>query len=211
MTLRLVEKNPTSIDAEVVSSDAADGAEEVLESRPRRRAPSAPASPGTLPLAYAKQLRQHEALIWWGVKDAIEARPVLWVVGVCVAVLGIVTAFYPGFWWMPLESLWKPLAALFAPAVLVLLRQISGQRATLVTDNSVIDIPRRGEPDRLGFDAVRKVRRDLWTGGIRLEGARHTVRIPQELSEDARRAIASQRFGMVRASEEADDPEGWMP
>ncbi|MCB9751810.1 MAG: hypothetical protein H6713_17690 [Myxococcales bacterium] len=210
MTLRLVEKNPTAIDAEVVSGAEADAAEEVVAPA-RRRAPSAPPSPGTLPLAYAKQLRQHEALIWWGVKDAIEPRPVLWVVGVCAAVLVLVTAFYPGFWWQPWASLWRPLAVLFAPALLVLLRQFSSRRATLITDNSVIDIPRRGEPARLGFDSVRKVRRDLWTGGMRLEGARHTVRVPQELADDARRAIASQRHGMVRASERPDDPEGWMP
>lgn len=205
MTLRLVEKNPEVVSAEVITgpTDMDAGT---------RHAPNAPKSSGTLPLELATHLRHGEALVWWGIKDSISLRPVAWVSGVCLFVLGLVSALYPAFWLQPFDSVWRPLAVLFAPAALVLVREATSLRATLVTDNAVIDVPRRGAADRVSFNAVRRVRRDLLTGGIRLDGAQHRVRIPHHLADDARQAIASQRRGMVRASkQELDDPIPWMP
>lgn len=175
-------------------------------------APPRPAPSRTLPLRLARHLRVGEALVFWGVKERVSLRPLVGVIALGLLVLAVVSAFFPGIWLQPWSDLWRPLAVLFAPSLVVVAREYASLRAVLVTDGAVIDVPRRGAADRLGFDAVRRVRRDLWTGGVRLEGARHAVKIPPSLAADVRAAISSQRAGMVRASPAViDDPLGWMP
>lgn len=178
---------------------------------PRRLAPGAPLSPGTLPLELAVHLRGGEPLVWWGSKTEISARPVLAVAGICGVIALLVTAFSPEFWAQPWDSLWPPLAALFSAVPVVLMREVMGRRSILVTDTSVVEVSRRGEVQRVAFDGVKRVRRDLLTGGILLEGgAGQRVRVPPEIAEDARRAIASQQRGRIRPTA-IDDPLGWLP
>ncbi|MCA9638109.1 MAG: hypothetical protein KC420_18905, partial [Myxococcales bacterium] len=157
---------------------------------PRSLAPGAPPSPGTLPLELAMLLRQGEALVWWNEKEAIAIRPVLAVAGICAAILALVTAFAPDFWLQGWETLWPPLAALFSPVLAVLVREAISLRLIIVTDGAILDVPRYGEHRRLGIDAIQRIRRDLWTGGVRLEGSGQRLRIPPTLADDARKAIA---------------------
>jgi hypothetical protein len=49
------------------------------------------------------------------------------------------------------------------------------------------------------------------TGGVLLEGARHKLRIPPQLAEDTRAAIASQTRYTLRGSDGPDDRIGWLP
>lgn len=174
-------------------------------------APGAPPSPGTAPLEIARHLRLGEALVWWDAKVGFDLRPLMWIGGACAAVLIGATVVAPEFWDQPLADLWKPIAALLSPMLLWLVREQLSQRAILVTDTGIVEVPRRGEPQRLQFSAVLQVRRDLWTGGVVLVGKSSKVRIPASLAERARVAIASQRKGALRsAKERPDDPLGFM-
>ncbi len=177
---------------------------------PRVLAAGAPESPGTLPLDLAVLLRQGEALIWWNEKEMISLWPVASVVGICGVILGLVTALAPDFWLQPWENLWPPLAALFSPVLAILIREVFSIRVTIVADGAVIDVPRFGEPRRIAIGAISKVRRDLWTGGIRLEGADTRLRVPPTLADDTRRAIASTGRAVLR-SRSVDDPISWLP
>src|SRR5690606_7398495 len=98
----------------------------------------------------------------------------------------------PELWNVPWTELWKLLAPALAPAGLFYARELVSRRTVLVTESSVIVLDHQGRLDRLAFRNVRRVRRDLLTGGILLEGAAHKLRIPPELADDARVAIASQ-------------------
>ena len=173
-------------------------------------AAGAPESPGTLPLEFAVLLRQGEALIWWNEKQMISLWPVVSVLGICAVILALVTALAPDFWLQPWETLWPPLAALFSPVLAILIREVFSMRVTIVADGAVIDVPRFGEPRRIAIGAIRKVRRDLWTGGIRLEEANARLRIPPTFADDARRAIASTGRAVLR-SRPVDDPISWLP
>ncbi len=175
-------------------------------------APGAPPSPGPLPLELAEQLRVGEAVIWWDVKDRIDPRPIAIVTASLLAILGAASLVVPEFWSLPFEGLWPPLAALASPVALLMVRETLNRRATIVTDTSVIDAPRRGRMDRLAFDNIVRVRRDMVLGGIRLEGKAHRVRIPPSLAEDARQAIAGQRQGRFQdVADPVDDPLAWLP
>ena len=69
----------------------------------------------------------------------------------------------------------------------------------------------RGEPQRLQFSAVQRVRRDLLTGGVVLTGKLSKVRVPATLADRCRAAIASQRKGALRSQQERpDDPLRFM-
>lgn len=178
----------------------------------RRLAPGAPLSPGTVPLELAQQLRTGEALVWWGYKDRVNFTPVLWTLLAGAVVLGGVSLFAPELWRQPIASLWKPVAAIFSPALLVYLREHLSLRHLAVTDTSVIEVTQRGRPDRIAFRNVDRVRRDLLTGGILLVGKAHRVRVPPPLMEDTRAAIASQTRGTIRGdTQQPDDPMGWLP
>lgn len=177
----------------------------------RRLAPGAPESPGTVPLELAMELRTGEPVVWWNTKPSIRWAPVLWTVLAGLALLGIGSAFAPELWREPIAELWKLLVPAFAPAVLLTLREWVSCRDVMVTDNSIVTIDHRGRKDRLAFRNVRRVRRDLWTGGILLEGAAHKLRIPPLLAEDARAAIATQTRHMIKTDDGPDDPLGWLP
>lgn len=178
---------------------------------PRTFAPGAPPSPGTLPLELALHLRGGEPLVWWGSKTELSLRPVVAVAAICLTVALLVTAFAPEFWLEPWESLWPPLAALFSPVAVVIVRELAGRRSILVTDAAIVEISRRGAAQRLNFDGIKVVRRDLLTGGIRLDGGGgQRLRIPPELVADARKAIACQRRAKFKPTA-IDDPLAWLP
>ncbi len=180
---------------------------------PDRRilAAGAPPSPSVAPLDLAKHLEFGEALAWWGDKSHMERAPIL-VAGALIAiVLVLVTAVMPAFWLQPFDQLWQPLVALSLPLGFAILRERLSRRAVLVTDTAIVEVDMAGRGARLGFDNVRTVRRDLLRGGIRLDGARASVRIPSALVDDARQAIASQRRGRVQTREGLDDPMRWLP
>jgi hypothetical protein len=178
---------------------------------PRILAPGAPPSPGAIPSDLARFLVFGEALVWWDEKDRIHLGPVLLVAAAAVAILGFVSVLAPHFWLQPWAELWKPVAALFSPAALVLLRERMNQRAVLVTDVGIIDVSPTGHVERLAFDAIETVRRDVLRGGLVLEGKRGRVRIPPSLLGDAHQAIASQRRNRLRGATNIDDPMRWLP
>ena len=178
----------------------------------RQFAPNAPASPGTVPLDLARRLRSQESVIWWNQKKEISKRAVLYTLALGAVCLAGVTLFAPEFWAQPLAELWKPALVPMSPALIVFLREKMSIRSILVTDNSVLEIDRKGRSDRIAFRSIRRVRRDLLTGGMLLEGKNHRVRIPPMLLHDAQAAIASQTHHRLGSGEQApDDPLGWLP
>jgi len=197
MTLQLVSSNP--------QPPAAGGG------GPRILAPGAPPSPGPIPSDLARHLVFGEALVWWDEKDRILLGPVALVAAAAVAILGFVSVLAPSFWLQPLGELWKPVAALFSPALLVLVRERLNQCAVMVTDVGIIGVEPSGRVGRLAFDAIETVRRDVLRGGILLEGKRGRVRVPPSLADDAQQAIASQRRNRLRGAAVIDDPMRWLP
>lgn len=174
-------------------------------------APGAPPSPGTAPLEIARHLRLGEALVWWDAKAGYDLRPLAWIGGISAAVLLVASLLAPEFWDQPFTDLWRPIAVLLSPMLLWLVREQFSQRAILVTDTAVLEVPRRGEPQRLQFSAVQRVRRDLLTGGVVLIGKVSKVRVPATLVDRTRAAIASQRKGALRSqAERPDDPLRFM-
>jgi hypothetical protein len=170
-----------------------------------------PTSPGPLPLELATELRVGEPVVWWGEKDRIDRRSILWMAVAGLVLLGFATLMAPEIWAQPLAELWKLAILPLAPASLLAVREWLSLRAVLVTDNAVVVCDHRGRIDRLSFRNVRRVGRDLLTGGILLEGVEHKLRIPPALAEDTRAAIASQTRHTIRAGERPDDPMGWLP
>ncbi len=178
----------------------------------RRLAPGAPPSPGTVPLELALHLRTGEALVWWDAKAEIDLRPTAVVIAACLAVLLAITVIAPDFWAQPLEDLWRPVAALLSPALLMLLRERLSLRSLLVTDTAIVEVTRAGVVSRLVFSAIRTVRRDLLTGGVLLQGKDTKIRVPPALVENARAAIVSQRRSVLRGeTAQPDDPLRWLP
>lgn len=174
-------------------------------------APGAPPSPGTAPIEIARHLRMGEPLVWWDAKAGLDLRPLAWIGAICAAVLLVVSVLAPEFWAQPLAELWRPIAVLLSPMLVWLVREQLSQRAILVTDTAILEVPRRGEPQRLQFSAVQRVRRDLLTGGVVLQGKLSKVRVPAALADRTRAAIASQRRNALRsASERPDDPLRFM-
>lgn len=185
---------------------------DMSEEAGRRLAPGAPLSPGTVPLELALHLRSGEALVWWDAKAAHDLRPTLVVLAACALVLLGVTAMAPTFWSQDWGDLWPPVAALVSPALLMLAREHLSLRSLLVTDAAIVEVTRAGAVSRLAFSAVRKVRRDLVTGGVLLQGKDTKIRVPPALAENARAAIATQRRSVLRGEPtRPDDPLGWMP
>ena len=184
---------------------------EIIDGTAASRIVPVPASPGTLPLDLASELRVGEPVVWWNQKDEIDWRPVIWMGIAGVALLAVATAFAPELWRQPIMELLKLLIPAAAPAALLLAREWVSRCAVLVTDNSVIVIDFRGHVDRLGFRNIRRVRRDFLTGGVLLEGAQHRVRIPPDLAEDARAALASQTRHVLHGDQRPEDSVGWLP
>lgn len=177
----------------------------------RRLAPSAPPSPGTLPLELATELRMGEPVVWWGRKDQIDRRPIAWMLLAAALLLAFASLLAPELWAQPIGDLWQPLLPALAPAALLAAREWFSLRAVLVTDSSVVVCDHRGNVDRIAFRNVRRVGRDWLTGGVLLEGAEHTVRIPPSLADDTRAAIGSQTRFAIRSGDGPVDPLGWMP
>ncbi len=174
-------------------------------------APGAPRSPGAVPLEIARELRVGEPVVWWGRKDRVDRKPIAWMLVAGALLLALATLLAPELWDVPISQMWKPLVPALAPAALLLARELLSVRTVLVTDSSVLVLDHRGRLDRLAFRNVRRVRRDLVTGGILLEGAEHKLRLPPLLAEDARTAIASQVRHTLSSGERPDDPIGWLP
>ncbi|WAS93125.1 hypothetical protein [Nannocystis punicea] len=194
---------PEAVPSEPVHTDMPGG--------PRVLAPGAPPSPGTAPLEIARHLRLGEALVWWDAKAGYDLRPLAWIGGISAAVLLVASLVAPEFWDQPFADLWRPIAVLLSPMLLWLFREQFSQRAILVTDTAILEVPRRGEPQRLQFSAVQQVRRDLLTGGVVLTGKLSKIRVPASLVDRARVAIASQRKGALRSkAERPDDPLRFM-
>src|SRR5690606_9986767 len=118
-------------------------------------APGAPPSPGTAPLEIARHLRLGEALVWWDAKVGYDLRPLAWIGGISAAVLVVASLLAPEFWDLPLADLWRPIAVLLSPMLVWLVREQMSQRSILVTDTAILEVPRRGEPQRLQFSAVQ--------------------------------------------------------
>lgn len=195
----IVEEVPRTGPNEHVLGDLSGGA--------RVLAPGAPPSPGTAPLEIARHLRLGEALVWWDAKVGYDLRPLAWIGGISAAVLLVASLLAPEFWAQPFADLWRPIAVLLSPMLLWLVREQFSQRSILVTDTAILEVPRRGEPQRLQFSAVQRVRRDLLTGGVVLTGKLSKVRVPATLVDRTRAAIASQRKGALRSqAERPDDP-----
>ncbi|HWB76896.1 MAG TPA: hypothetical protein VG755_18140 [Nannocystaceae bacterium] len=183
------------------------------EDEPDRRilAPGAPPSPSVVPLELARHLEMGEALVWWNEKLHIERAPIIMAGALVAIALTLVTVLAPEFWAQPFAGMWQPLLAVCAPLIFAIVRERLSRRSVLVTDTAIVEVDLGGHAQRLGFDNVRSVRRDLLRGGLRLEGARASVRIPAMLIDDARAAIESTRRGRVRTREGLDDPTGWLP
>lgn len=177
---------------------------------PRILASGAPVSPGPIPPDLAKHLVFGEALIWWGDKDRIHYGPALMVLGVAISILGFLSLMAPEFWLLPPRDLAGPLGVFLSPALFAIVRERLNQRAVLVTDTCVVDIDREGRSSRLPFDKIRSVGRDFVRGGVRLQAGSTRLLIPPQLTENARRAVASQLRGRPYHSE-LEDPLGWMP
>lgn len=170
-----------------------------------------PRASGAAPLEIARALRVGEVVVWWGRKQQIDRRPIRWALALGVFMLGLATLLAPELWTVPIAELWKPLVPALAPAALLYARERLSLRTVLVTDGSVLVLDHRGRVERLAFRNVRRVGRDLLTGGILLEGAAHKLRLPPGLAEDAREAIASQTRHGIAGSERPIDPLGWLP
>ena len=173
-------------------------------------APGAPRSPGAVPFELARELRVGEPVVWWGRKDRVDRKPVAWMLLAGAVLLGFATLLAPELWDVPVTEMWKPLVPALAPAALLWVRERFSVRTVLVTDSSVLVLDHRRRLDRLAFRNVRKVRRDLLTGGVLLEGAQHKLRLPPQLSEDARAAVMSQTRHSIGGGDGPDDPLGWL-
>ncbi len=167
---------------------------------------------GTIPLALAQGFEAGEPVIWWGEKTKMNWRPVGVMVLAGVAVILGITLFAPEFWAQPWRDWAKTVAAMQLPAVAIAIREFKSRRAVAITDKAVVDLAPNGSRDRLTFRTVRSVRRDWLSGGVRLIGQRHEVRIPPALMEEARAAIASQMAHVLDfGSEGPDDRLAWFP
>jgi hypothetical protein len=152
-----------------------------------------------------------EPVVWWGEKNEIDRRPIAWMLLAAALLLGFATLLAPELWSQPLGDLWQPILPALAPAALLAAREWVSLRAVLVTDSSVVVCDHRGRVDRIAFRNIRRVGRDLLTGGVLLEGAAHKVRIPPSLADDTRAAIGSQTRFAIRSGDGPQDPLGWMP
>lgn len=172
----------------------------------RTLAPGAPVSPGPVPLELARELRVGEPVVWWGAKQRVDRRPVAWMLSASMLLLALATLLAPELWDVPFGDFWQLLVPALAPAALLLTRELVSVRTVLVTDSSVLVLDHRGRLDRLAFRNVRRVRRDWLTGGVLLEGAEHRLRVPPQLAEDTRVAIASQTRYTLPGGDRPDDP-----
>jgi hypothetical protein len=149
-------------------------------------------------------------VLGWDRKDAIAWRPVAWTIAGGAILLAGATALAPGLW----AGAWSEVLATalvpLAPAAAVAAREWFSRRAILVGDDSIVERAPGGGVQRIALRNVRAIRRDLLTGGVRLEGEARRVRIPPTLLDDARAAIALARRGKVRTDSPLDEPGAWL-
>ena len=212
MSLKLVVDNePTTKALPPASPESVDASARVHSST--SAVPELPPKPpGAIPLALGQLLRSQEPIIWWNSKQRIEWQPALWASFAGILLLTFASLFAPALWSQPWLELLSVVLATQAVAIVIVVREWTSRRHVVVTDSSVADIDWRGNGDRIAFRNVREVRRDWWSGGVRLIGEAHEVRIPPTLMDDARDAIAHQMaytldFGKI----EVDDRLSWFP
>ena len=183
-------------------------------SEPRKREiPPLPTSSGkAIPISLAQLLRSQEPVVWWSSKQDIE-----WQAAIVSSVGGLLlltfaSLFAPEIWALPLLDLVGVITVTQAVTLVLIVREWTSRRHVVVTDTAVADIDWRGGGDRISFRNVRKVKRDWWTGGVRLVGEAHEVRIPPSLMDDARAAIANQMaYTLDFGSVSIEDRLSWFP
>ena len=178
-----------------------------------RASPKLPPKPnGAIPIALAQLLRSQEPVVWWSTKRKIEWQPAAWASFAGLLLLTFASLFAPALWQLPWLELLSVILAVQAVAIVIVVREFTSRRHVLVTDTAVADIDWRGNGDRIAFRNVRKVRRDWWSGGVRLIGEAHEVRIPPSLMDDTRAAIEHQMaYTLDFGSVSVDDTESWFP
>lgn len=182
--------------------------------RSKSFAPGAPPSPGPLPEELLEELQRGEALVWWNEKTRINPYPPLVTLGISLVLMLGITMLAPAFWSQSLREIAGPLAAMLLPSLLMLVREIAGMGQWMVSDRRIIFCDIRQRIHRLPFSAVQLVRRDLWSGGVRLDGPNSSIRIAPQRMNDARQALKSQLQGRILGSgapPPIDQLGGWYP
>lgn len=177
---------------------------------PRVLAPGAPLSPGPCPNDLAQHLDHGEALAWWGEKLSVQFGLAGITLGAALVALLLVTGFAPTFWAQPFSDLWPPVIVLLSPTLLVLARETASRTALLVTNTSIVEVPRRGNPRRLAMQAIVGVQRDWIRGGLRVDGPNTTIHVPTSLMEESGKAVRSRLKGRVRTPDQVPDPLRWL-
>lgn len=165
-----------------------------------------------LPQALAQHLHYGEALVWWNAKQKIALKPLLWVFLLSAVILFGISLLVPEFWTQPFTDLWQPLAVWFSPTAFVALREELSRRAIMVTDGAIIDVPRWGSSRRLAWQSVRRIHRDLLTGGIQLKGQGPPIRIPMVMANEVRHVLMQQLIKVKSTNMRVsiDDSLGWL-
>ncbi len=210
---RALEADASTIEERVLPSNSAptQGSEQTASAGGGQPSPSLPQMPGPIPVELTRALRNGEAVLWWGRKSAIDPRPILVLAAGGLVLLGLFSVLVPELWSRPWERLWQPLAIVLAPAAAAVVRERANMRALVITDIALIDVDSSGRTDRLSLRNVTRVRRDVWTGGIRLDNEHHTVRIAASMVQDAHAVVRSILRNTVRASATTiDDPMRWL-
>jgi hypothetical protein len=160
----------------------------------------------------AQLLRSKEPVVWWGSKQNITWEPAVWSSFAGLILLTFASLFAPELWSLPWLDLVGVVTVTQAVAIVVVIREWTSRRHVVVTDSAVADIDWRGGGDRISFRNVREVKRDWWSGGVRLVGEAHEVRIPPSLMDDTRAAIANQMaYTLDFGSVVVEDRISWFP
>lgn len=184
------------------------------DSPARSFAPGAPESPGPLPEELSELLDRGEALIWWNEKTKIDwiAPAVTFVV--CMLLMGAITMLAPTFWARSPFEYWGPIAAMVLPAAFLLWREYFGRGTWMVTQRRIVAIDHRGHAQGLAFRSIREVRRDHWSGGVRLVGKEKALRVAPSFCKDLRVSMQTQLRNKVLGSGDRapqDHVGGWFP
>ncbi len=195
---------PASVVSEAEAADAVD-----VSAAPAQLPPK---PDGAVPIVLAQLLRSQEPVIWWSTKQEIQWQPAAWAAFAGALLMTFASLFAPELWKLPWLELLSVIMATQGVAIVILVREWTSRRHVLVTDTAVADIDWRGNGDRIAFRNVRKVKRDWWSGGVRLIGEAHEVRIPPSLMDDTRAAIAYQMaFTLDFGTVQVEDPLSWFP
>jgi len=177
---------------------------------PRILAPGAPPSPGPLPNRLALHLEHGEVLAWWGEKTRMQVDLIALTGVATLVTLALVSAFAPTFWLQPVSAIAPPLLALVSPTLFVAFREWLGRSAILVTDGGVVHVSPQGSATRLPWPSLRTIRRDWLGGGVHLEGAHTSLRVPPVLVDRTRQALVSRLQDRLRGGIDIRDPMQWL-